>query len=347
MPKIRYQEMSFGPVKLAMIHTIDAIVQEEDYDGLKLTLRQVYYVLVSRDLFPDDRKYTRIPGTNKWRLDLENGTKNAEPNYKWLGDLVVDGRRAGLLDWSIIEDRTRNLMSVSHWDTPADIMNSAASSFRIDKWEDQDCRCEIWIEKEALAGVFKPICDALDVPMFACKGYTSESEMWSGAMRYVRHIEDGKDVNIFHFGDHDPSGVDMTRDIQDRLRMFVAHHVGEDEAERLTITRVALNIDQVRRYNPPPNPAKITDSRCGVYIEKFGESSWELDALNPRVMANLVRASIESVRDGDRWDAQVERENRDRATLSVISDHWPDVEKHSAKRWGKEIKAKSEEEPQE
>jgi len=343
MPKICYQDHAFQADALAMMAQLDRIIKEYVAQGYKLTLRQLYYVLVSEDLFPPDRKWRRVGG-DKWVRDPE-GTINATPNYKWLGGLVNDGRLAGLLDWEAIEDRTRNLKTVSHWGSPSDIMDSAAASFRVDKWEDQDCRVEVWIEKEALEGVFDRICKALDVPLFACRGYTSQSEMWGAAMRFLAYIrDDDKDVHIFHFGDHDPSGIDMTRDIQERLRMFVAHHLGDEQAERLSIARVALNMDQVRKYNPPENPAKSSDSRFGEYVASYGDSSWELDALKPPVLAALVSANVRSVRDEGLWEAQVERERRDRATLSVISGHWGEVEKHADKKWGEEIADKGESE---
>jgi len=345
MPKICYQDISFGTDKLVAVRHLDDIVNDPDYAGLKLTLRQIYYVMVSNDLFPDTRKYVKIAGTDKWRHvppDDPAGIKNATPNYKWLGDVVNEARLAGLLDWDIVEDRTRELKTIGHWDDPSDIVESAAKSFRTDKWADQDCRVEVWIEKDALLGVFQDICEAqdMDVPYLSCRGYTSQSEMWGAAMRFVRYLDEGKSVHVYHFGDHDPSGIDMTRDIQDRIRMFVSHHVSEEEADRVTITRVALNMDQVEKYRPPNNPAKTTDSRSGDYIRKFGDSSWELDALRPNVLAALVRRNVRSVRDEDLWEAQVEKENHGRAVMEVASGHWEDLEKHAAKKWGEEIAKK-------
>jgi len=345
MPKICYQDISFGTDKLAAVRYLDDIVNDPDYAGLKLTLRQIYYVMVSNDLFPDTRKYVKIPGTDKWRHvppGDPKGIKNATPNYKWLGDVVNEARLAGLLDWDIVEDRTRELKTIGHWDDPSDIMESAAKSFRTDKWAAQDCRVEVWIEKDALLGVFQSICETqdIDVPYLSCRGYTSQSEMWGAAMRFVRYLDEGKSVHVYHFGDHDPSGIDMTRDIQDRIRMFVYHHVGEDEADRVAITRVALNMDQVEKYKPENNPAKTTDSRSGDYIRKFGDSSWELDALRPNVLAALVRKNVRSVRDEDLWEAQVEKENHGRAVMEVASGHWEDLEKHAAKKWGEEIAKK-------
>jgi hypothetical protein len=167
-----------------------------------------------------------------------------------------------------------------------------------------------------LGGVFERICEELQVPYFSCRGYTSQSEMWVAGMRLARWAKHKQVPIIFHFGDHDPSGIDMFRDIMDRLELFM----GGVKFERL-----ALNMDQVEQYEPPPNPAKITDSRAANYIEIHGDESWELDALEPDVLANLVRKSIEAIRDQDLWDAAVEEEDEHRRLLTEVSDQWDDL----------------------
>lgn len=312
MPNIKYKEIAIRQRGLDLIEQCNRIIEEYQADNLMLTLRQLYYQLVSRDLLA-----------------------NKLQEYNRLGSVVNDGRLAGLIDWEAIEDRTRNLAALSHWNSPADIIKSAAHSFRLDKWDTQPMRVEVWIEKEALAGVFQRICQQLDVAYFACRGYTSQSEMWVAAMRFLRYIQDGKNVTVLHFGDHDPSGIDMTRDIEDRIRMFIAHHQGDSDA--FAIKRIALNMDQVRKYKPPKNPAKSTDSRFESYRSEFGESSWELDALNPRVLSALVRDEVHAVRDDDEWMEVQAEEDRLRATLSVTATNWLKVEKHIAKTFGKQI----------
>jgi hypothetical protein len=303
MPKIAYKECNFRSKSLGIIKQCNAIIAEYTADNLQLTLRQLYYQLVSRDIIPNNVK-----------------------EYNNLGNIVNDARLAGLIDWNAIEDRTRSLASMGHWNSPQDIIEGC-DGFRIDKWKDQPCRAEVWIEKEALAGIFDRICTQLDVPYLSCRGYTSQSEMWGAAMRFVKYIKAGKNVRIFHFGDHDPSGIDMTRDIEDRLKMFVSHHVGFTVASKLSIKRIALNMDQVREYDPPENPAKTTDTRFAKYLEDFGESSWELDALNPRVLAALVRGEIKAIRDESKWSAQLEKECEDRAVLRVLASNWEKVER--------------------
>lgn len=281
MPKIPYIIKRLSKSSRYAIAQANTIIEEYTAQGYDLTLRQVYYKFVARDLFPDDRKWAW--NGSKWVHSL-GGTKNAEPNYKWLGSLINDGRLCGLIDWDYIVDRTRNLHSLAHWKGAKDRLNSAANTFRIDKWVKQPCRVEVWIEKDALAGVFERVCDELQVPFFSCRGYTSQSEMWGASQRLLRYVEAGQHPVILHFGDHDPSGMDMTRDITDRMRMFMG--------ERMTINRLALNMSQVEEYEPPPNPAKMGDSRAPWYVELLGDESWELDALEPAVLNELVRRRI-------------------------------------------------------
>jgi hypothetical protein len=290
MPTICYTPRKFSAEVLKIIERANAIIGEYQAQGYNLTLRQLYYQFVARDLLP-----------------------NNVQSYKRLGSIINDGRLAGLIDWNAIEDRTRNLHTLATWDSPSDIVSACASQFRTPKWQDQPYYVEVWIEKEALAGVFERVCDELEVPFFACRGYTSQSEMWVAGQRLKRAEESGKEVVILHFGDHDPSGVDMTRDITDRLGLFM----GGTEVKRL-----ALNMDQVEEYEPPPNPAKITDSRAEGYISVYGDESWELDALEPDVLAGLVRDFVESVRDQEAWEEALEQERESRRLLGQVSERW-------------------------
>jgi len=308
VPKIRYQQINLRPDTLAIIAACDSIVREYQAQGFLLTLRQIYYKFVARDLFPEDRRWTWT-GT-KWIRDPK-GTKNAEPNYKWLGCIVNDGRLAGLLDWSAIEDRTRELQKLPHFNSPGEIVKACSEQFNVDLWADQKFRPEIWIEKDALVGIIEDVCNELDVPFFSCRGYTSQSEMWSAAMRLKSYQRQHMIPVIFHFGDHDPSGQDMTRDIIDRMQMFMGG---------TTIERLALNMDQIEEYDPPPSPAKLTDTRCRTYIETFGEDSWELDALEPAVIVDIIRTHILAVMDRKKFKKRVLLRDEGRKTLKRVAE---------------------------
>ncbi len=225
MPKIAYIEKNFRQATLETIKTANAIIEEYAAQGFDLTLRQLYYQMVARGY-------------------IENSLRS----YKNFGNVVNDARLAGLVDWGHIVDRTRNFRANGHFRNPGDIMRAAVNSYQVDKWERQRFRVEVWVEKEALKGIIDRVCRPLDIPYFACKGYTSQSEMWAAARRLMHWRDRGQTPIILHLGDHDPSGIDMTRDIFDRLALF---------AGEMQVDRLALNWNQVEQYNPPPNPAKF------------------------------------------------------------------------------------------
>lgn len=308
--KIQYEDWNPGAEARAVIEEAEAICQDYAAQGYDLTLRQLYYQFVARDLIP-----------------------NTQKSYNRLGYIVNKARTAGLLDWNYIVDRTRNLRSLSHWDEPADIISGAAAQFRIDKWADQPRRVEVWVEKEALAGVVQRAANGHDVAWFSCRGYVSQSELWGAAQRLGRYIEGGQAVTILHLGDHDPSGIDMTRDIRERLELFIGGDLGhdalftetDDGLPNVEVRRIALNYDQVEQYNPPPNPAKLTDSRANGYIAVHGRQSWELDALDPATLNALISEHIEGIQDPDAFHQQQVAEEHHRELLSEASRRWGEV----------------------
>lgn len=293
MPKIQYVEHKFGADALAILVQAEKIINEYTKKGFSLTLRQLYYAFVSRALIPNTIK-----------------------SYKRLGGIINDGRMAGLIDWNAIEDRTRETVTPPAWDDPADIIRSAAASYKRDLWLTQDNRVYVWVEKEALAGIVGQVCSKLYVPYLSCRGYTSQSEMWSSARRLLQVENHGQKTIILHLGDHDPSGIDMTRDITDRLALF------ESSVE---VHRIALNMDQIDEYHPPPNPAKVTDSRFDSYEEEYGDESWELDALDPQVMSDLIESKVKEHRDEDRWTTALDEQEAHRAQLMDAAKRWDEV----------------------
>lgn len=295
MACIEYVPKKFGIKTIEVIERVNAILTDYEAQGFDLTVRQIYYQFVSKD----------------W-------IKNSLKEYKKLAATINDARLAGLIDWNRIVDRTRFVRSISSWSNPASIINSAAQSYKEDLWNDQPARVEVWIEKDALVGVIERVCQQHRVPFLSCRGYTSQSEMWGAAQRLNTYHEEGKEIHIIHLGDHDPSGLDMTRDIQDRMNLFI-------EPDAVNVHRIALNMPQVRQYNPPPNPAKITDSRADKYIAEHGRESWELDALSPQVIERLIRTEIDKLKDKKAWAAALEEESAGRRALEGISENYEDV----------------------
>ena len=295
-PLIAYAEQNFRQESLDIIDRANAICREYRAAGYDLTLRQVYYQFVSRGHLP-----------------------NSDRSYKRLGSIINDARLAGLIDWNYITDRTRYLRSATYWGSPSDVINASAEQFQRNLWDEtgQAMRPEVWVEKDALVGIVGRVCDELRVPYLSCRGYVSQSEMWEAGQRMGQHIDAGLDPIVIHLGDHDPSGLDMTRDIRDRLSLFA----GTD----IEVQRIALNMDQITQYNPPPNPAKLTDSRGEGYVEKYGSSSWELDALEPTVLADLIRAAVAPLIDRQAWDAGAGEDAQQRLHMQAVADRWDDV----------------------
>lgn len=282
-----YKDRRFNRATLRLIEIANAIIAEYEGDGLSMTLRQLYYQFVARDVLP-----------------------NSSQSYNQLKGAVSEGRMAGLVSWTAIEDRTRNLMGLETFSSPAAAFRAARAAFRLDLWADQQWRPEVWVEKEALAGVVGDICNRLRVDYFAVRGYNSQSEQWRAGRRFAGYVARGQRPIVFHLGDHDPSGIDMTRDNRERLSMFAGTPV--------IVERLALNYSQIEELRPPPNPAKMTDARAADYVSKYGHASWELDALSPAYIRDLISSAVRRVRDESVWDASLLREASDMETMDAM-----------------------------
>ena len=272
----RYQRFNFADSTLSLIDTMNKIIASYVAKGFVLTVRQLYYQLVARDVI-----------------------ENTQKSYKRVTSIANDARLAGLMDWDAIEDRTRSFVRRQRWENGKHLMNAAANSYHIDMWKRQARRVFVIIEKEALVGVLTPTCNKLDTPILAARGYPSCTVLRDFAIEDILPSVDEQDITVLHLGDHDPSGIDMTRDLTDRISLFCRQPV--------ELVRLALTMEQVEARQPPPNPAKTTDSRFKDYMERYGEESWELDALPPEYLVELVEREIQQRLDPDQWEADERR----------------------------------------
>jgi hypothetical protein len=279
-------------IQLRMVEAINLVLAAYIPLGITPTLRQLYYRLVAAGTIQNNHKM-----------------------YKYLGRVVTQGRLAGMIDWDHIEDRHRSLAGVPHYNGPAHRIRTAARNYAEDSWSNQPQRFEVWMEKDALSSVLELVCPQLDVDFFVCKGYTSISEMRQAARRLGRYIDAGQEVTILHLGDHDPSGIDMTRDIIDRMALFL-----RVDPEEIGLERLALNMDQVRKYNPPPNPTKPKDARTPAYRAAHGHSCWELDALDPMDMVEIIRAPILAARDEDLYQEHLAHQEANRERVRLVAE---------------------------
>lgn len=284
-----YEPLTLRQSSLDTLGTVNAIVEQYEGAGLSLTLRQLYYQMVAR-----------------------GHIENNDQEYNKLGRLVNQGRLQGLVSWTAIEDRTRSLRGLQTYETPESAVEGIARSYRRDLWANQEWRPEVWIEKDALSGVIQGVCNRHRVDFFACRGHVSQSEMWRAGQRLASYISKGQRPIIFHLGDHDPSGVHMTQDNRDRLTMFAGVPV--------MVIRLALNMDQIEELKPVPNPAKLTDTRAQAYVEQYGYTSWELDALDPAHIDRLIHENVDRLKDKDLWDRALLREVQEREYLAEIAN---------------------------
>lgn len=285
-----------------IIDVANDVINDYQEQGFKLTLRQLYYVFISKDLFPAswiDEDYNA-------KMGLQPDTKNTVKNYKRLGGIISDGRLAGLIDWDAIEDRVRVPKVPTEFDSLEDLIDAAFRAYRLPRWRGQEYYAELWVEKDALSGVLQPLATEFHVTLMVNKGYSSQSAMFEASKRFMANEEAGRKTVLFYLGDHDPSGEDMVKDIAKRLHLF---------GSEVEVRKLALTMTQVRRYNPPPNPTKSSDSRAKKYCEKHGNHSWEVDALPPEVMHSIIRKEFEDVLDADLMDKVKVEEERDKTLL--------------------------------
>ncbi len=265
---------------------INEIIEEYAEQGYKLTLRQLYYQLVSRDIVPNSKK-----------------------EYAKLSSLLVKGRMAGVVDWNAIEDRIR-VPFLPYWvHDIEDAIDDTIRQYRLNRQDGQEVYIELWVEKDALSGVLKRITSHYHINLMVNRGYSSCTAMYDAYNRLRRYEDDGIKTFILYLGDHDPSGLDMVRDIKERLEEFGVSP---------EVRHVGLTQKQIKVYKPPPNPAKVTDPRAKQYMYKFGNTSWEVDALKPEVLHRLIKDNVEQLIDMDLFNEQLEKEQDDKKELKEL-----------------------------
>lgn len=245
-----------------------------------MTVRQVFYQLVS------------------WQV-----IKNTQSMYNQVSTLLVEMRQTGLIPWEWIEDRTRAPRQVSMWNGLPDFAETAYNAYRRNVWDDQDTLIEVWLEKDALSGILSQITNEYRVTLNVGRGYDGWSSIHEAGVRY---IEWGKPVVILYFGDFDPSGVDMVRSLEERIRFFGASP---------EMIRCALTREDIDDFSLPPNPTKITDSRRKAFVDEYGDIAVELDALPVNVLRARVRHAIEARIDLDAIERIKKQETEERNAL--------------------------------
>lgn len=255
-----------------------------------VTVRQVYYGLVSAQV-------------------LESATRN----YRQVVRVLVRARLAGIIPFDRIVDDTREAEKTPSWDNIEAILEAAIEQYRSDWWEDQPYYVEVWLEKRSLRRIFLPITDSYDVYLYIGGGYESWTMVWTGNKRFKKrlknrfeeHIRRGQIPIILYFGDLNPSGKDMPRDIRQRFKTL-----GLD----VRLIEVALTPEDIEEYNLPRNPTKPKDTRNKWYKQKYGINyAVELDALPPEVLREKIHQAIRSYTDSSKMNAHIYKDRLDKA----------------------------------
>lgn len=279
----------------ARLEQANAIIEEYHSQGYTLTLRQLYYQLVARGLI-----------------------ENQQREYVRLSRILTKGRMAGLVDWDSIVDRTRVPQLPYYVEDIENALYDVANQYRLDRQEGQANYLELWIEKDALSGVIMPVTKRLHVRLLTNRGYSSTTAMHEAAMRIHQHMNEGQNCFILYIGDFDPSGLDMIRDIEDRMCNEFGCVV--------EVVHLGLTEEQIKKYNPPPNPTKPLDPRSNWYIEQYGETCWEVDALDPKTLHELVESNIEERTDLDLFEEKCKQENEDKDILYDVRENYRELD---------------------
>lgn len=265
------------------------------------TVRQIYYLVSVRDgCAKDDAGYGRVQRQ------------------------VLAMRREGLIPYGRIADNVRRRIHPMTYDGLTDALHHTAHFYRQAVWRDLPVHLEVWIEKDALAGVLSPVTQVYDIPLMVSRGYTSESFAWAAAEEMRSAWSAGKVPHVLYIGDHDPSGWHMALDLEGKLRRFIGKIPGVFEGHRLFFERIAVSPEQIALWDLPTRPTKRTDARTRAFEKEFGEGapSCEVDAIHPDTLRRLLTAAIEDHLPAGALE-QIQQEEREaQATLREIAETW-------------------------
>jgi len=289
--KEKFRDEKFSKPTKFILDKILEVVDEYQARGILLTVRQTYYQLVGRAY-------------------IENNARM----FQKVSRIITKARYNGLIDWDIIEDRSRTSLIPYYYKNIPDFLMSVADGYRLDRWAGQEYYLELITEKDALSSVLSPIVyEKYRITFNVVRGYSSVTKLYEMSKRILKAVKAEKKPVILYIGDHDPSGLDMVRDIEERLRELTY-------GLKTEIVHVALTTEQIERYNPPPNFAKLTDKRAENYIRQFGRESWEVDALRPDILVNILEEAIQSYLDVDLMNRVIEKEAREIMTIKEIAE---------------------------
>jgi hypothetical protein len=229
--------------------------------------------------------------------------------------LLREAREDGTIPWDWIVDETRRLERVSTWSNPAEYARCVAQSYRRDFWDQQPVRVEMWSEKGTVRGVLQPVLDEYGVGFRVMHGFGSATTVYD-----VAQDDDGRPLKPLYVGDYDCSGMYMSEeDLPKRLEKYDGHHV--------KLRRIALTLRQTRGLLSFPASEKKKDPRYAWFVRNFGNRCWELDALDPNVLRNIVEKEIKKLIEPVAWERCVKVNQAEQESLRTVLDGWKAAKK--------------------
>lgn len=225
-----------------------------DESGPPMTVRQIFYALVSRGT---------IPKTEAW--------------YNKTAYHVLKMRRRGYLPYSFVSDSTRWMRKPNSYNSLEDFLRISQDAYRRTLWVNQNAYVEIWCEKDALAGVLFEVTAKWDVPLMVTRGFPSETFVYDAA-EAIKGQE--KPTYLYYFGDHDPSGKAIPKNTRQKLREFGANFYFEQRA---------VTQEQITQLGLPTRPTKRGKNR---HAKNWEGESVELDAIPVPVLRQMVEQCI-------------------------------------------------------
>jgi hypothetical protein len=256
-----------------------------------MTLRQLFYRLVSTGIIENDRNH-----------------------YQMMSRVMTKARDDGRCDFDAIVDRSRPEYCREAFADPAAYLKAVARSYHKDYWRSQPYYCEVWVEKDAIVGCIEETTDELGVKVRVGRGFQSTTRAHEIA-EYFDSLDDLKQIQIYYLGDHDPSG----RMIEDDLRRRIENYTFKN----FTLRRLAIFREDIEVFNLPPLRVKPSDSRARGFVAEHGRECVELDALPPEELRSRVRRAIGNLIDRRQWDRAVKVETAELASIRDILNRWP------------------------
>lgn len=254
-------------------------------------------------------------------LESQQVIHKTEADFDKVERLVVALRRDGTIPYDKISEGHRERHALHTYESIGQFLGTVKNGYRRDVWGTQPYHVEVWSEKNGLSNAIRPVCDTYRVPYVPTKGQPSLTLLYNSAQEMMASE---KPTRLLYVGDHDATGVNISRVIEDEL-----HEFGVD----VILHRVAVTPEQIATYHLPTRPGKQSDNKHAAFVAAYGPACVEVDALqvvSQDLLPSLIRQAIEPLIDWDVWNETAVAEERDYTRLGSIANQVEDLYGRSA-----------------